>query len=147
MSRTTKSLDDIIRERTAGLPPEQQERAIRRTIIEVLLTQPTVPLTNYARLYVAWALEEAWLPPKELAKLKRQRLLKSIEDQLGTVKWVRKNVKHDQRPLGPATEAILPFIVKDGNDLASGFPTAKAMEQFMKRARAERRQNSAKKKA
>jgi hypothetical protein len=67
----SRSLDEIIGERTAGLPFERDSYwdVVRRTILEILHDQPTVPLTDDARLYVALALERLWLPKKELSVL------------------------------------------------------------------------------
>src|ERR1700730_1686280 len=91
----SRSLDEIIGERTAGLPFERDSYwgVVRRTILEILSTQPTVPLTDHARLYVARELERLWLPKKELAKIERQRVLGSAEGVLEIAKRAKKLAK------------------------------------------------------
>jgi hypothetical protein len=108
----SRSLDEIIRERTAGLPPEREIDVRRRTILEILMTQPIVPLTDHARLYVALELERLWLPKKELAKIERQRVLRSAERALEVVKRAKKLArKHGLPTRGSAIEAIRPALV------------------------------------
>jgi hypothetical protein len=132
----SRSLDEIIRERTAGLPPEREIDVVRRTILEILMTQPTVPLTDHARLYVALALERLWLPKKESAKIERQRVLRSAERALEVVKRAKKLARKNGLPTrgGPtAIEAIRPALVKgpDGRT----FQSPAALAQFLKRER------------
>jgi hypothetical protein len=129
--------DKIIRERTAGLPPERKIDVGRRTILEILMTQPTVPLTDELRLYVALALERLWLPKKELAKIERQRELRKVERALDVVKRAKKLARKLGWPTrgGPsAIEAIRPALVK-GPD-GRRFQSPAALAQFIKRARA-----------
>jgi hypothetical protein len=128
-----KDFDEIIRERIAGLPPED----VLRIIIEVLVTQPDLPLTGMARFFVALQLERL-LPKKEQAERERQRLLRSIEDGLVTAKWVRKNLwprgpKGEPQPT--AIEVVRQVIFRDPDDPHSEFPTIEALEQFLKRER------------
>jgi hypothetical protein len=152
-----RSLDEIIGERTAGLPIERDSYwdVVRQIIHEVLMTQPTVPLTDYARLYVALELERLWLPKKELAKIERQRTLKGAERGLEIVKRARemarkhpevvKRAKKLARELarkrglptrgGPnAIAAIRPALVK-GRD-GRTFLSSAGLAQFIKRERA-----------
>jgi hypothetical protein len=130
-----KGLDEIIAERTEGLPPEQQNDVARRTIIEILMTQPEVPLTGLIRLYVATELERLWLSKRELAKINRQRLLKSVEESLEVARWARKNIwpKRGNRPQPTAIAAVAEVIWRD--DLRGRFPSTAALEQFLKRER------------
>jgi hypothetical protein len=132
-----KDFDEIIRERIAGLPPEQiTEDVLRDTIIEVLMTQPDVPLTGMARFFVALQLERL-LPKKEQAERERQRLLRSIEDRLVTARWARKNLWPKRGPKGElAIESVRKVIFRDPHDPHSEFPTIEALEQFLKRGRA-----------
>jgi hypothetical protein len=159
MPPSSRSLDEIIGERTAGLPFETFERdpywdVVRRTILEILQTQPTVPLTDHARHYVALELERLWLPKKERAKIERQRTLRGIETWLDIVKRAKKLAGPDivkrakklakklarsqdlsiQGSAIEAIEAILPAIVKgpDGRT----FQSSAALAQFLKRERA-----------
>jgi hypothetical protein len=130
----SRSLDEIIRERTAGLPPEREIDVVRRTILEILMTQPTVPLTDHARLYVALALERLWLPKKESAKIERQRVLRSAERALEVVKRAKKLArKHGLPTRGAAIEAIHPALVKGPDDRT--FQSPAALAQFLKRER------------
>jgi hypothetical protein len=134
-----KDFDEIIRERIAGLPPEQiTEDVLRNIIIEVLMTQPDVPLTGMARFFVALQLERL-LPKKEQAERGRQRLLRSIEDRLVTAKWARKNLWPKRGPKGEpqptAIKAVHEFIFRNPDDLRSRFRTIEALEQFLKRER------------
>jgi hypothetical protein len=128
-----KSFEDIIRERTAGLPPEQEADVRRRTIIEVLMTQPDVPLTGMTRLFVALELERLWLPKKESAKIERQRVRRSAERALEVVKRAKKLArKHGLSTRGVAIEAIHPALVgPDGRT----FQSPAALAQFLKRER------------
>jgi hypothetical protein len=133
-----KDLDEIIRERTAGLglSPEQGNDIARRTILEVLLTQPTVALTDYARLYVALELERLWLPKKERAKIERQRVLGSFERGRDIVKRAKKLArKHGLPTRGwpSAIKLLRPALVKgpDGRT----FQSPAALKQFLKRER------------
>jgi hypothetical protein len=130
-----KDFDEIIRERIARLPPEQVTEEPLRIIIEVLMTQPDVPLTGMARLFVALELERL-LPKKERAKRERQRLRRSIEDRLVTAKWARKNLWPKRGPKGEpqptAIEAVRQVIFRDPD---GEFPTIEALEQFLKRER------------
>jgi hypothetical protein len=139
----SRSLDEIIGERTVGLPFERDSYwdVVRRTILEILMTQPTVPLTDHARLYVALALERLWLPKKELAKIERQRTLRGAERALDVVKRAKKLAKKLARERGcptrggpDAIEAIRPALVKgpDGRT----FQSSAALAQFIKRERA-----------
>ena len=149
------SLDDIVRERTAGLPFDQGNDIARRTILDALKNQPTVLLTGLVKLYLALELERLWILKKELRKIERQRVLKIIEDLLETIRWSRKHSRPKQRrrrgQRPPTATEILEFVgaltLRDGSDSASGFPTAAALKQFLKRARRERREQQAKKKA
>jgi hypothetical protein len=135
----TKSLGDIIRERTAGLPPEQQDDVFRRTVIEVLWTRRAVTLDGITQLYLALELEKAWLPKKELRQIERQRLLKSIERSIEGFRSAGLKRSRREQPEPTAIEVARELILRDGRDLASEFPTVAALEQFLKRARAERR--------
>ena len=135
----SRSLDEIIGERTAGLPFEQDSYwdVVRRTILEILRDQPTVPLTDHARLYVALALERLWLPKKELAKIKRQRTLRGAEIALDVGKRAKKLARERGWPTRgglTAIEAIHPAIVK-GPD-GRRFQSPAALAQFIKRERA-----------
>jgi hypothetical protein len=136
-----KDLDEIIRERTAGLPPEQEIDVVRRTILEVLTTKPEVPLTNHTRLSVALELERLWLPKKERAKIERQRLLRSAERALEIAKLGRELAGKRRMRGGPsAFEAIRPVLVKgpDGRP----FQSPEALAQFIKRERAAKKKKS-----
>jgi hypothetical protein len=132
-----KDLDEIIRERTAGLPPEQEIDVVRRTILEVLMTKPDVPLTNYARLYVVLELERLWLSKKERAKIERQRLLRSAERALEIDKLAKKGRRMRGGP--SAIEVIQPALFKgpDGRP----FQSPEALAQFMKRERAAKKKS------
>jgi hypothetical protein len=132
---------EIIRERTAGLPPERKIDVGRRTILEILMTQPTVPLTDDLRLYVALALERLWLPKKEVAKIERERVARSAEGFLEVVKRSKKLTKKLARERGwptrggpIATEAIHPALVKGPG--GRRFLSPAALAQFLKRERA-----------
>jgi hypothetical protein len=128
--------DEIIRERTAGLPPERKIDVGRRTILEILMTQPTVPLTDDLRLYVALELERLWLPKKELAKIERQRELRKVERALDVVKRAKKLARKYGRPTrgGPTAIALIrPALVK-GRD-GRTFQSSAALKQFLKRER------------
>jgi hypothetical protein len=130
----SRGLDEIIRERTAGLPPERKIDVARRTILEILITQPDVPLTDHERRYVALELERLWLPKKELAKIERQRLLGSIERALEIVKRAKKLArKHGLPTRVSAIAAIRPALVK-GRD-GRRFQSPGALKQFRKRER------------
>jgi hypothetical protein len=128
----SQSLDEIIRERTAGLPPERKIDVARRTILEILLTT-TVSLTGHERLYVALELERLWLPKKESAKIERQRVRRSAERALDVVKRAKKLArKHGLSTRGAAIEAIRPALVgPDGRT----FQSPAALAQFLKRER------------
>jgi hypothetical protein len=135
----SRSLDEIIGERTAGLPFERDSYwdVVHRTILEILRTQPTVPLTDHARLYVVLALERQWLPKKELAKIKRQRTLRGAERAHDVVKRAKKLARKLGWPTrgGPtAIERIHQAIVK-GPD-GRRFQSPAALAQFIKRERA-----------
>jgi hypothetical protein len=85
-------LGEIIEECTAGLArggPQYFDVA-HRTIIEVLLTQPEVPLIGLLRHYVAWALEAQWIPKSELKKTYKQRQLEFIETLYSLAQLTRK---------------------------------------------------------
>jgi hypothetical protein len=85
---------------------------------------------------VALELERLWLPKKELAKIERQRLLKSSEDALVTAKWVKKNVWPKRGRGGrSAIEAVREVIFKDPDELRSTFQSPAALAQFLKRER------------
>jgi hypothetical protein len=132
----SQSLDEIIRERAAGLPPEREIDVVRRTILEILKTQPTVPLTDYWRRYVALELERLWLPKKESAKIERQRVLRSAERAIEVVKRAKKLArKHGLPTRGGLTaiEAIHPALVKGPNGRI--FQSPAALAQFLKRER------------
>jgi hypothetical protein len=130
----SRDFDEIIRERVAGLPPEQAtEEALLRIIIEALMRD--VPLTGMARIFVVLQLERL-LPKWEQAKIERQRLLRSIEDALVTAKWARKNVWPKRgRGGGSAIEAVRKLIFRDPDDLGSRFESPAALKQFLKRER------------
>jgi hypothetical protein len=130
----SRSLDEIIRARMAGLPPEQEIDVYRRTIIDVLMTQPDVQLTGMARHDVALALERLWIPKRELAKIERQRVLRSTERALEIVKRAKKLArKHGLPTRGSAIAAIRPALVK-GPD-GRRFQSPAALKQFLKRER------------
>jgi hypothetical protein len=127
-------LGEIIAERTAGLPPEQQIDVARRTIIDVLMTQPEVPLIGLLRRHVALALERLWLSPGELRKIQRQRELELIEAVGFLAKWTRKNrpwLKVGKKKPKEFDRTPLEAVVK-----ASGFQSVDALKQFLKRERA-----------
>jgi hypothetical protein len=150
-------IDEIIRERTAGLSPEQKNGpgmqhavvdVVRRAILKILMTQPDVPLTDYARRYVALELERLWIPKKELAKIERQRQLESAERALEVHKrakeLARKNGLLKRGRAGPtAIEAIRPALVK-GRD-GRTFHSSAALKQFLKRERILKRERQAQK--
>jgi hypothetical protein len=135
-----KDLDEIIRERTAGLPLKQAMEVALQALSEALMAQPDVPLTltGMTRLLVVLGLEQR-LPPKEQAGIERQRLLRSIEGGLVTAKWARKNLWPKRGPKGEpqptALEAVREVISRNPDDLSSRFPTIEALEQFLKRER------------
>jgi hypothetical protein len=147
-------INEIIRERTAGLSPKQindpgMQHAVvdvvRRTILKILMTQPDVPLTDYARHYVALELERLWLPKKERAKIERQRVLRSAEGALDMAKRAKELAKKTSwlkyRRGGPsAIETIRPALVK-GPD-GSTFQSPDALAQFLKRERAAKKKKS-----
>jgi hypothetical protein len=131
-----RDFDEIIRERVAGLAPEQAtEEALLRIFIEALMSD--VPLTpGMARIFVILQLERL-LPKKEQAERERQRLLRSIEDRLVTARWARKNLWPKRGPKGVlAIESVRKVIFRDPHDPHSEFPTIEALEQFLKRGRA-----------
>jgi hypothetical protein len=128
-----KDLDGIIREYTAGLPPEQA--AALRRIIEVLMARPEVPLTGMERIGVLLDVERL-LPKKKQAEIERQRLLKNVDRSLEFAKWARKNIWSKQVQDPPtAIEAVRKHIFRNPADLESRFPTVEALEQFIKRER------------
>jgi hypothetical protein len=134
-----KSLDEIIGEcARRGLLPEQEIDVVRRTILDVLMTQPDVPLTGMVRRYVALELERLWLPKKELAKIERQRLLRSAERALEVAKRAKKLArKHGLPTRGSAIAAIRPALFKGhvkGRD-GHRFQSSAALKQFLKRER------------
>jgi hypothetical protein len=136
MPRKPKDVDEIIRARTEGLPLGQEIDAARRTILEVLMTQPDVPLTDYWRRYVALELGRLWLPKKELAKIERQRLLGSIESGLDIVKRAKKLARKHGLPTrdGPSAIALIrPALVKGPGGRT--FQSPAALKQFLKRER------------
>jgi hypothetical protein len=138
----SQSLDEIIEERTANVPPGQAMDVALEVVREALMSD--VPLTGMDRLFVALTLE-CLLPPKKRAVIERQRLLRSIEDALVTAKWARKNVwpkhgrKGERRPA--AIEAVRQVIFRNPDDFPadSRFPTVEALEQFIKRERREKK--------
>jgi hypothetical protein len=130
----SRSLDEIIRERTAGLPPERKIDVARQTILEILMTRPDVPLTDHERLYVALELERLWIPKRELAKIERQRLLRSTERALEVAKRAKKLARKYGLPTrGSAIAAIRLALVK-GRD-GRTFQSSAALKQFLKRER------------
>jgi hypothetical protein len=141
-----RSLDEIIRERTAGLPLDQAMDAALQAIREALMAQPDdapLILTGMERILVILGLERL-LPKKEQAGIERQRLLRSIEDALVTAKWARKNIWSKRGPKGEpqptAIEAAREVIFRNPGDLSSRFPTVDALEQFNKRERAAKKE-------
>jgi hypothetical protein len=127
-------LGEIIEERTAGLPLEQYIVVFQRTIIEVLLTRPEVPLIGPLRLLVACALEQHWIPERELKKIYRQRRLEYLESWLNAAKWSRKTKAWAKagkpKPPSTALEAVADFF---------GFQSVAALKQFMRRERRARK--------
>jgi hypothetical protein len=113
--------------------------SIRRAI-EILTTRPDVPLTYVERLSVALMLE-GLLPKKEQARIERQRLLRNIERGREFFKLGKKSTppKHRQK-LSPLEAIQWSFrkVTADGG-LRCIFPSAKAVEEFIKRARKETR--------
>jgi hypothetical protein len=137
-----KSLDEIIRERTAGLPLEQAMDVALQAIREALMAHPDAPLTltGMERILVVLALERLF-PKKKQAEIERQRLLRSIEDALVTAKWAKKNLWLKRGPKGQpqptAIEAVREVIFRNPGDR---FPTVDALEQFIKRERAAKKE-------
>jgi hypothetical protein len=132
-----KDFDEIIRERTAGLPLKQAMEVALQALREALITQPDVPLTltGMARVLVVLGLEQR-LPPKEQAKIERQRLLRNIDQSREFAKWAKKNIWPKGGQKLAALEAVQQWCAfKDPTDLSSRFPTVEALEQFIKRAR------------
>jgi hypothetical protein len=125
-----KSVEEIIAARTAALPPERREKVAQRTIIEILMTRPDVPLTGFPRRHVAQELERLWIPKRELAKISRQRLLRHIENANFLAKWTRKNKAWEKvgapKPQTTALEAVAQ---------TEGFQSVDALKQFLKRER------------
>jgi hypothetical protein len=128
---------EIIEERIAGVAPDQERDITRRTVIEVLLTRPDVPLTGPLRLQVACALEQLWIPPRELQKIYLQRRLEHYEEWLSAAKWTRKTKPWAKagkpKPKGlnqPPLDVVADFF---------GFRTPNALAQFLKRERGARK--------
>jgi hypothetical protein len=123
-------LGEIIAERTAGLPPEQRNDIAQRTIIEVLITQPEVPLSGMLRRHVALELERLWLPKGEQTKIYRQRWLQPIESVIFLAKRTRKNKGWLKvgapKPQSTSLEAVADLF---------GFQSVAALKQFLKRER------------
>jgi hypothetical protein len=127
-SQLSGRLGEIIEERTAGLPPEQRIDVARRTIIEILMTQPAVPLTGLLRRHVAGELERLWISKKELAKIDRKRRLKYLESLFFLAKHWRKNKVWLKAGKAPPQSTALKAITD-----ASRFQSTAALGQFLKR--------------
>ena len=125
---------EIIAERIAGVAPEQRTDIARRTIIEILITRPEVPLIGLLRRYVAMELEKVWLPKRERQKVYRQRELELIESVYSLAKFGRKNKTWAKagkpQPQSTSLEAVADFF---------GFPSPEALAQFLKRERRARK--------
>jgi hypothetical protein len=127
-SELSGRLGDIIKERTAGLPPEQRIDVAQRTIIEILLTtpcstppRPEVPLTGLLRRHVGLELARLWIDPKELKEIYRQRQLTHIEtlyflaqQSRKTRAWARAG---KPQPQSTALEAVADYVGKEPETL------------------------------
>jgi hypothetical protein len=125
---------EIIAERIAGVAPEQRADIARRTIIEILMTRPEVPLIGLLRRDVAMELEKVWLPKRERQKVCRQRRLEFIESVYFLAKYGRKNKTWAKagkpQPQSTSLEAVADYF---------GFPSPEALAQFLKRERQARK--------
>jgi len=124
-----KTLEEIIAVRTAGLPPKQRIDVAQRTIIEILMTRPEVPLTGVPRRHVATELERLWISKRELAKIHRQRQLQQIENLLFLAKHSRKNKVWSKAGLAQPRSTAIEAVARQ----YGGAPDA--LKQFLKRER------------
>jgi hypothetical protein len=144
---SSRDLDEIIRERTAGLPFEQATEVALRAVREALMASPDAPLilTGMERILVILALEQR-LPPKERSEIERQRLLRNVERALESARWAKKNIwpihrrKGEPQPTVP--EVVRQVIFRDPYNLDSRFPTIEALGEFVKRERRAKKKKS-----